>query len=183
MGQTQRGVPQDPSLKERTRSIGAYLAGHRRLRGLSLDDLSDATRIPQRSLERLEAGAFDGQTDGFARGFVRAVAEALGLDPEDAVARMLEEHRDQGARRARARAGTRAPRMIGLAVLLTAGALLLVLGLAWLRSGPEPAGGGGDDLVYRRDPVRELSAEVARSPAPDPTTRDRDPLGEEPAAP
>jgi transcriptional regulator with XRE-family HTH domain len=72
-------------------SVGRYLARQRRLRGVSLEDLASATRIPRRSLERLESGAFDRQSDGFARGFVRTVAQALGLDVEDAVMRLLGE--------------------------------------------------------------------------------------------
>jgi len=72
-------------------AIGAYLARQRELRGLSLRDLEDRTRIPRRSLERLEAGVFDGVSDGFARSFVRAVAKALGLDPEDTTMLMLSE--------------------------------------------------------------------------------------------
>ena len=46
------------------------------------------TRIPIRSLARLEAGVFDAEPDGFARGFVRTVAIALGLPPDETVARM-----------------------------------------------------------------------------------------------
>ena len=54
-------------------------------------DLEAATRVPRRSLERLEAGAYDRDPDGFARGFVRTVSEAIGLDPEETIARMLVE--------------------------------------------------------------------------------------------
>ena len=77
MGKEVQGVPEDPTLG----SVGRYLAGQRLLRGISLDDLAVLTKIPRRSLERLEAGAFDHVADGFSRGFVRAVADALGLDP------------------------------------------------------------------------------------------------------
>ncbi len=72
-------------------SIGRYLSRQRQLRGISLDELAQLTRIPIRSLERLEAGAFDGQADGFARGFVRTVAVAIGLDADEAVSRILKE--------------------------------------------------------------------------------------------
>src|SRR5262245_65789110 len=72
-------------------SIGKYLASQRELRGISLDDLAARTKIPRRNLERLESGAFDGQLDGFVRGFVRTVAEALGLDPQEAVMRIVAE--------------------------------------------------------------------------------------------
>ena len=53
---------------DRTHSVGLYLAGQRRLRGISVDDLAAQTRIPRRNIERLEAGAFDAAPDGFSRG-------------------------------------------------------------------------------------------------------------------
>ena len=74
-----------------TAPIGEYLRSQRRLRDVSIEELSASTRIPLRSLERLERGEFDGETDGFARGFVRTVAIALGLDVDDAISRMLQE--------------------------------------------------------------------------------------------
>ena len=96
MGAEVRGVPEDAALK--SGGIGRYLAGQRKLRGISLDELAGLTRIPVRSLERLESGAFDLSSDGFVRGFVRAVAEALGLDPDDAVMRLMREPQDEGLR-------------------------------------------------------------------------------------
>ena len=38
-----------------------------------------------------EAGAFDGDPDGFVRGFVRTVADGLGLDADATLLRMLRE--------------------------------------------------------------------------------------------
>ncbi|MBC8187549.1 MAG: helix-turn-helix domain-containing protein [Proteobacteria bacterium] len=73
------------------RPIGEYLRRQRVLRGMTAEELATITRIPLRSLERLESGQFDGETDGFVRGFVRTVATALGLDAEDTVSRMLRE--------------------------------------------------------------------------------------------
>ena len=72
-------------------SIGGYLKAQRKIRGVGLEELSVRTRIPLRSLDRLEAGAFDGHPDGFVRGFVRTVSEGLGLDPDDTLMRMLSE--------------------------------------------------------------------------------------------
>ena len=71
MGGQIRGIPEAPPLSGEARtgdeSIGFYLARERRMRGISLDELADLTKIPRRSLERLEAGAFDHNPDGFAR--------------------------------------------------------------------------------------------------------------------
>jgi transcriptional regulator with XRE-family HTH domain len=93
MGQGVGGASEAPAVGDAAgrEPIGRYIAQQRKLRGIALDDLAARTRIPRRSLERLESGAFDHSPDGFSRGFVRTVAEAIGLDPDDAVARMLPE--------------------------------------------------------------------------------------------
>jgi hypothetical protein len=148
-------------------SIGRYLAAQRELRGISLDDLAARTKIPRRNLERLESGAFDGQLDGFVRGFVRTVAEALGLDPREAVMRIVSEP-DAGDEewlwRRRVSAG-----VIGVVL---AGLLLVALGLGlrmatrWI---VEPTG-GPPDHVFRRDAVRSL-AEHEREARAEPMER------------
>jgi cytoskeleton protein RodZ len=147
--------PQAPS--ERF-SIGRYLASQRQLRGISLDELSARTKIPRRNLERLESGAFDTQPDGFVRGFVRTVAEALGLDAREAVMRMVSEPAggdEDRIWRWRAR--------VALLAVAVGGILLLLLGVGlrfatrWV---VEPAG-GPPDHVFRRDAVRSLAEEEA----------------------
>jgi cytoskeletal protein RodZ len=138
--------------------VGAYLAQQRHLRGISLDQLATLTRIPLRSLERLEGGAFDRDPDGFSRGFVRTVAEALGLDPDDSVARLLPEppHDPAGLRR-----GWRSRRVQwwalgGVVVAAAAGTWWAVSDETAAPPAPEPA----RELVYRRDAVRALAAET-----------------------
>jgi cytoskeleton protein RodZ len=149
-------------------AIGSYLARQRRLRSISIEDLSARTKIPRRSLERLEAGAFDQASDGFTRGFVRAVAAALGLDPDDAVARLLcepppdEEQEDERSSRQLRRVVA-----VGAALALAAGALLLV---AWGIRSLWPAAEVGPDasLRYRRDAVRALADSVSEPAPPEP---------------
>jgi transcriptional regulator with XRE-family HTH domain len=142
-------------------SIGGYLARQRRLRGMSLDDLASLTRIPLRSLERLEQGAFDRQDDGFARGFVRTVAEALGLDAEEAVMRLLVEpasgDEDFAARRIALRRLA-----FGSALLLGGAAVIFALGSLHGGGASEPAADPSQEVVYRRDVVRDL-AEAQRA--------------------
>jgi transcriptional regulator with XRE-family HTH domain len=140
-------------------SIGRYLARQRRLRGVSLEDLVELTRIPKRSLERLEDGAFDDQADGFSRGFVRTVAEALGLDAEDAVMRLLGEP-DVGDEEFAVRRHSLRRWAVGTLVLL--GGAAAVAGLWTLASGVGRDEGAASEIVYRRDAVREL-AEMQRS--------------------
>ena len=115
---------------------------------MSLDDLVELTRIPRRSLERLEDGAFDDQIDGFARGFVRTVAEALGLDAEEAVMRLLGEPPAEDEESAIRRDSLRR----------WAVAAVLVFGLwALARDVGRETRNSADEIVYRRDAVRELA--------------------------
>lgn len=162
MGQEIRGVPEAAALSDAAErpAISAYLARQRRLRGISIEDLSARTKIPRRSLERLEAGAFDRAADGFTRGFVRAVAAALGLDADEAVARLLSEPASEDLEDERHSQKLRRRVALGAALVLAAGALVLVL---WgLRSlWPAPEGGTGTSLLYRRDAVRALADSVA----------------------
>jgi hypothetical protein len=148
-------------------SIGEYLARQRRLRGITLDELSAATRIPRRSLERLESGAYDGDPDGFARGFVRTVASALGLDPHDTVNRMRLE---PGA--AHEAGGPLPVLRLLLALVVVLAALLVPVLWINLIAAPgklEPGAGGeasGDaGIVLRRDAVRALAESVGVVPA------------------
>ena len=68
-------------------TFGDRLKREREMRGVSLEEISTATRIGTRFLEALETEQWDRLPGGvFNRGFVRAVARFLGLDEEDMVA-------------------------------------------------------------------------------------------------
>jgi cytoskeletal protein RodZ len=126
-------------------------------------ELAELTKIPTRSIERMEAGAFDGNPDGFVRGFVRTIAVGLGLDPEEAVMRMLGEPADL-AEAAGGSAHRFDRRLVAITALLAA---TLSLGLAiwgWASRAPSaPADDETPKVVYRRDAVRALADEQARS--------------------
>ncbi|MDH3213446.1 MAG: helix-turn-helix domain-containing protein [Myxococcales bacterium] len=162
MAQEERGVPEAAAVE----SIGRYLARQRLLRGISLDDLAVLTRIPRRSLERLEAGAFDREPDGFARGFVRTVAGALGLDPDEAVLRLMKEPPGDDPVGAAGAAGVPRGILGGLVLVL---AIVVVALLVWnlqpLVAEPS-AEAPGSEIVYRRDAVRALDAERGGPRAP-----------------
>jgi cytoskeletal protein RodZ len=141
--------------------IGVYLARQRELRGISLDDLAASTRIPRHSLERLESGAFDARPDGFARAFVRTVAVALGLEPDDTVNRMRCEPESAIAR---ARAARRSRVVLALAAAALAAAIPLVW-INWIAPAPPEAAAaatpaGDPELVLRPDAVRRLAESV-----------------------
>src|ERR1700739_4567458 len=68
-------------------SFGEHLKRERELRGVTLDEISAATRIATRFLRAIENEQWDQLPGGvFNRGFVRAVARYLGLDEEKIVA-------------------------------------------------------------------------------------------------
>jgi len=159
MGKAIGGLPEAaplaaPADAEEPFALGSWLARQRELRGISREELSALTRLPIRSLERLEAGAFDGQQDGFVRGFVRTVAVAIGLDPDDAVARLLAEP----AARPRPRALD--PRRVAVAAVgLLAAVALCAAVVEWLQAPPAPSASTKHAPILRRDPVRALAIE------------------------
>ena len=68
-------------------TFGEHLKREREMRGVSLDEISTATRIGTRFLEAMENEQWERLPGGvFNRGFVRAVARFLGLDEENLVA-------------------------------------------------------------------------------------------------
>jgi hypothetical protein len=153
------GLPSDSLEGLASSPIGAYLRRQRILRDVSIDELASITRIPLRSLERLEGGEFDGETDGFVRGFVRTVALALGLDADDTLARMLQEpalgvwERHQSSRRVK-----QALVALVLAVILVVGFLVLQAG--WRVFVGATSNDPTRELVLWRDPVRSLAEET-----------------------
>ena len=135
-------------------SIGDYLAKQRQLRGISREELGILTRIPLRSLERLESGSFDALDDGFIRGFVRTVAEALGLDPDDTLARMSQEpESSEDSARAIAASGLMRVGMLAAGLLM----VLLCIGVVRLAVQYLPGQDEPVPLVKRHDPVRALA--------------------------
>ena len=158
MEQAQRGVSEDAALasRERAEPIGAYLARQRVLRGITLEQLAETTRIPLRSLARLEAGVFDAEPDGFARGFVRTVATALGLPPNETVARMLPEANQDERHRGRFLLWLRRG-------LVTAAVLCFLLLAVWAVTGHQFLASSGsrnrEALRHRHDAIRALADE------------------------
>ena len=68
-------------------TFGEHLKREREMRGVSLDEITAATRIATRFLQAIEEEHWDQLPGGvFNRGFVRAVARYLGLDEENTVA-------------------------------------------------------------------------------------------------
>ena len=71
-------------------SFGERLRREREMRGVSLDDIADATKIGTRLLRALEEEHFELLPGGiFNKGFVRAYAKYLGLSEDEMVADYL----------------------------------------------------------------------------------------------
>ncbi|MBE7415919.1 MAG: DUF4115 domain-containing protein [Deltaproteobacteria bacterium] len=69
-------------------SPGEYLRRERELRGVSLTKIFEATRVPMRFLEAIEADSLEGLPHkAFVKGFIRSYCKVLGLDENDAVLR------------------------------------------------------------------------------------------------
>lgn len=75
-------------------SVGHYLREQRESRGMSVEEVSRATRVPVQSVERIEADRFD-ELPGevFVRGFLKSYARALGVASDDVLARYTSSRR------------------------------------------------------------------------------------------
>jgi cytoskeleton protein RodZ len=88
------GPAEEPSLYYGP-DIGAALKAAREFRGLSLQDVSDATRIRRTYLAAVEDMRLDElPSRPFTLGYIKAYAKHLDFDPEEAVARFKESSPD-----------------------------------------------------------------------------------------
>jgi cytoskeleton protein RodZ len=87
-------------------SFGETLKRERELRQISLREISEATKINLRYLDALERNDFRHLPGGvFNKGFVRAYAQFIGVDPEAMAMAYLEEEQRQSAKAQRAGGG------------------------------------------------------------------------------
>jgi len=78
-------------------SFGERLRREREMRGVSLDDIAEATKIGTRLLRALEEENFELLPGGiFNKGFVRAYAKYLGMNEDEAVADYLQAAGESG---------------------------------------------------------------------------------------
>jgi len=68
--------------------VGQFLRRRREERQMSVEEISRSTRVPMDSVTRIEADQFD-ELPGevFVRGFLKSYARAVGVPPEDVLAR------------------------------------------------------------------------------------------------
>lgn len=80
----------EPKVMESTamEPVGRYLRHEREVRQISLEELSQTTRIPLRTLHSIEADRLDQLPgDVFIKGFLRSYAKAIGLAELDVLRR------------------------------------------------------------------------------------------------
>jgi cytoskeleton protein RodZ len=119
-----------PSLTDGA-DIGLALKGAREFRGLTTQDVADATRIRQSYIEALEDMRLDElPSRPFTIGYVRAYAGLLGLDGDAAVSRFKDDAPDDGVE-LRAPIGVRRERDPRLALILAGGLLVVGAILLW----------------------------------------------------
>jgi cytoskeleton protein RodZ len=111
-------------------SFGENLRRERELRGVSLRDIADATKISARFLDALEKGRHDLLPGGlFVRAFVKQYARHLGLDVDRTVADFLYAYPDAVPEKPPVPPPQRAPFPRGLLVFV--GVALLAAGFSW----------------------------------------------------
>jgi cytoskeletal protein RodZ len=129
-------------------SFGETLKRERELRQISLREISEATKINLRYLDALERNDFRHLPGGvFNKGFVRAYAQFIGIDPEAMATAYLDEEQHQQARAERSSATESAaaapdapppagPRIWVIVLVALLVALLIGAGLTALGYGP-----------------------------------------------
>ncbi|MGB9067408.1 MAG: RodZ domain-containing protein [Candidatus Acidiferrales bacterium] len=162
--------------------FGEHLRREREMRGVSLDEISAATRISTRFLEAIEKDQWDQLPGGvFNRGFIRSIARFLGLDEDSLVAEYALGNSNSAPAPAAPKAKNRMPRnwqpaataVVVMGVLLAGG----IFGLhrygddlsAWIhsryqavraagKSVPEPASGAPSAATV--DPAQVLTLKL-----------------------
>ena len=150
-------------------NFGERLKRERELREVTLEEITQATRIGSRFLAALENEEWDKLPGGvFNRGFVRSIAHYLGLDEEAFLAEYdlaHGAHADQQAQKQAQKVEDRIPPTpLWIPVALALGALLLLAGIitggiyGWRRfirhSPPKPASLSVSTGALTRDAIR-----------------------------
>ncbi len=154
-------------------SFGENLRRERELRGVSLREIAEATKISVRFLEALEQdrpGVLPGGI--FRRAFVREYARHLGLDAERLVADFVFTHGADAEESASPKAGGHAPNRGTLAAVAFALLLLpLLAGKAWREWRPSPS------PAVATNPASVPITRVWATPAPAAVESEAEPAG------
>ena len=160
MGAEVQGVPLDAGVAgarrdgdDAPRPFGAWIRHERELREISLHYVAARTKLPADRLREIESGAVALVRDGHGRATARALATAIGADPDEAVRRLEGADPHSAPRRPpalRPDLGPLALRVGLVALALAAAGLVAHLVLARNPTAATPP------VVYRPDFVEEL---------------------------
>lgn len=159
-------------------SIGETLAGARTRAGLTVDQVSDATRVRSSLISAIERDDFTAcGGDFYARGHIRSIAQVVGVDPAPLIADFDATHGDAAARtlaalqsdsvKVRQRRGPNWSAAMAVALVL-----VLVYGVFRISTGED----AGTTTEAKPQPTASPSA-----PAPEPTVSPT-PTPEDPVA-
>jgi len=186
-------------------SPGEYLKREREQRGVSLDDIFNATKVPLKHLRALEADNFDSMPHPtFIKGYIRSYCKVLGLDENDAVLRYEVYLKDKAVASQEPRQQARIPEprkiqrppllgqfwddkrnvimvVVGAAVAVIIIVLLIIFGLRGPAPTDEQAARQGVEQAGEAHPVAESAPPVA--PATDKPVEAAKPVKAETKAP
>ncbi len=156
--------------------VGATLREARKRQGIELGEIERATKIRGRFLVAIEAEDWDVLPgDAYARGFVRAYADQLGLDGARLAAEAPPVPTPPVAAERAPRRGSRRALTAALAVGLVA--VIGVVGLIWdTGGGGGPAAPGAAPKAGGGSPPDAGTAPVERQSAPDRAAAGRGPI-------
>jgi cytoskeletal protein RodZ len=148
-------------------SFGETLRRERELRGISLREIADATKISVRFLQALEQDRLDVLPGGvFRRSFVKQYARHLGLDAERLVAEFVfahDQNEDEKPPSRRAREGAH-PATIAIVAMFAAAAILSLL-----KASPDRASRSAPPAaapIAAARPERQQATPAAAKPEP-----------------
>jgi cytoskeleton protein RodZ len=158
-------------------TFGEELRRERLIRDVSLEEISAATKISMRLLRALETSDLSRlPAPVFTRGFIRAYARHLGIDPDEMVNAFLADtgpaREEEGALPKKGRPRSRflrGRRAAAGTIVVSVTAILIVLGLI---ARPQRQGGPAAPVLPRK-PIAPVSFKnVAISPGPAPSIQE-----------
>ncbi len=171
-------------------SFGERMQREREMRGITLEEIAESTKIGTRSLRALEGEDFDKLPGGiFNKGFVRAYARYLGIDEEQAVTDFMAaygDHLQQQPEPAPVVSKLEEENSSGSLNLLAVGGAIVVLVIFFLIWGfHDRISGAAGRLSHRlrHAPAAQAPSSVAAAPVPAPVAPASDPLATSTAPP
>ncbi len=156
-------------------SFGERMQREREMRGITLEEIAESTKIGTRSLRALEGEDFGKLPGGiFNKGFVRAYARYLGIDEEQAVTDFMAawgEYQQTLPAPAQPEApAAEEPPPVSLNLLAAGGAIVVLLLALGVWRFHEPIAGAVSRMMHRAKhaPAAQEPATVSAAPSPAP---------------